>query len=296
MKTVYRLVILCFAATIAGCQTIPTGPVQDFAAATNALAQAESDYFDQIQAASDQSHELIASTLFVGHVGDFNKIAPELLKRDDFSKAKAVRVAAMAQLQSYSQQLSAIVGSSTGTWIADDVKSNTTNISKLLSDANAQSAAKIDAAEAGIIQTAVADLGTAIVNNASATEIRSLAQAARDPIEKIATMVKKDHDNIESDNFASGLVADQKQAMLNILHLVYEDRGANTVQRLTVVNAWRDWKPSLVTKGKDISDALAKLIKANEALAAKQEFSASQLSQQALALARQALGVSATGN
>jgi hypothetical protein len=73
---------------ISGCQTAPTGAANDFVTAANALAQAESAYFDQIQAASDDSHVLIASAVYVRHVGPFSSIAGELTKRDDFSKAK----------------------------------------------------------------------------------------------------------------------------------------------------------------------------------------------------------------
>src|SRR5271170_6630831 len=68
--------------SLSACQTPPTKATQDFVAAANALAQAESDYFDQIQAASDASHMLLAGAIYVGHGGDFNSIRQELNRRD----------------------------------------------------------------------------------------------------------------------------------------------------------------------------------------------------------------------
>lgn len=146
---------------VTGCQSVPTSQVQDFVSATNALAQAESNYFDQLQAASDQSHVLIASAIYVAHGQDFPTIATELTKRDDFSKAKALRMAAMAQLQNYAQQLSAITTAATGTWIADDANSTSTEVTKLLTD---QKAAKVTQQQAGLIQTGVNKLAAAIIS------------------------------------------------------------------------------------------------------------------------------------
>ncbi len=73
---------------LAACQTVPAGPVQDFVAASDALVQAESAYFDELQAASDSSHGLLAGAIYVGHGAAFADIAPELAKRDDFSQAR----------------------------------------------------------------------------------------------------------------------------------------------------------------------------------------------------------------
>jgi hypothetical protein len=280
------------ATLLAGCQSVPTTQVQDFVSATNALAQAESDYFDQLQAASDDSHILTASAIYVAHGQKFPTIADELSKRDDFSKAKGVRMAAMAQLQNYAQQISAITTAATGTWIADDANAATTNVTKLLTDLKA---AKVSQQQAGLIETAVTDLGTAIINSITARKLQSLAVDAKTPISQIATMVSEDNANIEKDNYASGLVSDQQQAMLNVLHVLYEAPNVNASQRFSAITAWRTWQPALVTKGKDISDAMAKLTKANDALAAQQTISAGALAQQALAAAEQALGASASG-
>jgi hypothetical protein len=91
--------------SLSACQTPPTKATQDFAAAANALAQPESDYFDQIQAASDASHMLLAGAIYVGHGGDFDSVRQELTRRDDFSKAKKLRLAVLSQLQNYAQQI-----------------------------------------------------------------------------------------------------------------------------------------------------------------------------------------------
>lgn len=274
---------------VTGCQSVPTSQVQDFVSATNALAQAESNYFDQLQAASDQSHVLIASAIYVAHSQDFPTIATELTKRDDFSKAKALRMAAMAQLQNYTKQLSAITTAETGTWIADDANSTSTEVTKLLTD---QKAAKVTQQQAGLIQTGVNKLAAAIISSITARNIQSLAKEAQKPISDIATMVSQDNTNIEADNFESGLVEDQQQAMLNVLHILYDDRSVSAVQRFSAIMTWQGWKPSLVTEGKDISDAMAKLVKANDALAAKRPISANAFLQQTIASAEHAIGLS----
>lgn len=274
---------------VTGCQSVPTSQVQDFVSATNALAQAESNYFDQLQAASDQSHVLIASAIYVAHGQDFPTIATELTKRDDFSKAKALRMAAMAQLQNYAQQLSAITTAATGTWIADDANSTSTEVTKLLTD---QKAAKVTQQQAGLIQTGVNKLAAVIISSITARNIQSLAKEAQKPISDIATMVSQDNTNIEADNFESGLVEDQQQAMLNVLHILYDDRSVSAVQRFSAIRTWQGWKPSLVTEGKDISDAMAKLVRANDALAAKQPISANAFLQQTIASAEHAIGLS----
>ncbi len=274
---------------VTGCQSVPTSQVQDFVSATNALAQAESNYFDQLQAASDQSHVLIASAIYVAHSQDFPTIATELTKRDDFSKAKALRMAAMAQLQNYTKQLSAITTAETGTWIADDANSTSTEVTKLLTD---QKAAKVTQQQAGLIQTGVNKLAAAIISSITARNIQSLAKEAQKPISDIATMVSQDNTNIEADNFESGLVEDQQQAMLNVLHILYDDRSVSAVQRFFAIRTWQGWKPSLVTEGKDISDAMAKLVKANDALAAKRPISANAFLQQTIASAEHAIGLS----
>ena len=281
-KTLWSLML--FGLVLAGCQSAPTGPAQDFVAATNSLAQAESAYFDQIQAASDDSHVLIASAVYVRHIGAFSTIAGELTKRDDFSRAKAARMAAMAQLQNYAQQITAISAATTDTAVAGQAKTTATDVTKLLTDLKA---AKLTQQQAGLIQTAVNTLAQAIINAAANRDLQSLAKEARQPIADIATMVAQDTANIEADNFAPGLVADQQAAMMSILSKIYEDPSANSSQRLAAVTAWRSWKPSLVTEGKAINDALAKLTKANDALAAGQPVAAGMLAQQALASAQQ---------
>lgn len=282
----FRAVAL-LAVAIAGCQNFPKAPASDFVAAANALARAESDYFDQIQAASDNSHVLIASEFYVSHSQDWAKLADELTRRDDFSKARAARIAAMTQLQNYAQQIAAITAEATGDQIAKDAKATATGTTTLLQGTGV----KLSAAQAGLLQNAVGALASAIENAAAARELQTLAREASRPIGDIATMIAKDNAILEQDNFVAGLLRDQQDAMLDLLDRVYAERGITASERFGVVMAWRDWKPALVNKAKDIDAALAKLVKANEALARKQEFSAGALAQQALADAEQALGV-----
>jgi hypothetical protein len=274
------------AVVIVGCQSIPSGPAQDFVAAANSLAQAEAEYFDQLQAASDESHVLLASAIYVQGGPKFSTIAPELTKRDDFSKAKALRMAVMAQLQNYAQQIAALTAAAAGTWIATDAKGVADDVTTLLKD---QKAAKVTAQQAGLIETATQQLASAIISSVTARDLQSLAEQARTPISDIATMVAQDNANIESDNFAPGLIADQQTAMIAILNTIYTDPRVNSSQRFAAVTAWQNFKPSLVNKGNDISSALAKLVKANDALAAKQPFFAGALANQAAAVAQQAL-------
>ncbi len=154
-----------------------------------------------------------------------------------------------------------------------------------------QRAAKVTQQQAGLIQIAVQQLATAIVSGATARELQSLAEQARAPISAIATMVAQDNANIESDKFAPGLMADQQAGMIAILNAIYTDPRVNRSQRFAAVMAWHAWTPSLVSKGNDISSALAKLVKANDALAAKQPFSAGVLANQAAAVAVQTLSI-----
>ncbi len=272
---------------VCGCQTVPTAKVQDFVNAATTLSQAEADYFDQIQAASDASHTLIAGAIYVGGHGPFSTLAPELMKRDDFSKAKAARLAVLNQLKNYTEQLSAITNAAGGTWIADDARSTTTNATKLLADAKL---VKLSQAEAGILQTAVQSLESAIVSSETVGELKSLAAEASQPIAQIAQMVKADNENIEITQYASGLGEDQNVAMMSMLHFVYDDKRVNAAERLQALQAWRTWKPDLVDKSKAIQDAVDKLQKANEALAANQDVSAHALAAQALSFAQTALG------
>lgn len=276
--------VLLLAIIVSGCQTVPTGPSQDFVAATNALAQAESSYFDQLQAASDDSHVLLASAVYVRHAGSFASIATELTERDDLSKAKAARMAAMAQLQNYGQQIAAITSDATGTAIGDQAKATAADLTTLLTDAKA---AKLTAQQAGLVQTAVNTLAQAIASAAAARDLQRLAVEARDPISQIATMIAQDTAYTATDNYASGLVADQQTAMLSILGKLYEDPSVNSSQRLAAISAWQSWKPALVSAGSDINAALGKLQKANDALAAGQTLSVGLFAQQAFAIAQQ---------
>jgi len=275
-------------AVLIGCQSVPNGPAQDFVAATNALALAESQYFDQLQAASDESHVLLASALYVHGGPAFSIIAPELTKRDDFSKAKAVRMAVMAQLQNYAQQIATITAAATGTLIADDAKTATADVTTLLKD---QKEAKVTRQQVGLIQIAVQQLASAIVSGATVRDLQSLAQQARKPISDIATMVSQDNANTESDRFAPGVLSEQQTAKFTILNAIYLDPRVNSSQRFAAVMAWHAWKPSLVNKAGDISSALARLVKANDALAAGQPLSAGALANQAAVVAQQALAI-----
>lgn len=277
---------------LAACQTVPVTPVQDFVAASGTLVQAESDYFDEIQAASDASHGLLAGAIYVGHGAAFADIAPELAKRDDFSKAKAARVAALTQVKNYAQQLAAIATAGSGTWIADDVKSTTADVSKLLADSRP---VKLTAAQAGLLQNAVTALGSAILAAQTAGEIRTLAQAARAPIGQIAEMIRQDDQNLVQDHFVSGLTSDQTTAMISMLHAVYEDKSVNAAERLAALQTFRAWKPAIVTSGSAIQDALGKLQKANDALADGRDVSAGALARQAADAAQLALGLTNAG-
>lgn len=277
--------------SLAACQSLSSlsGPSQDFVSAANALAQAESDYFDEIQSASDSAYRLQAAETYVAHKRTFPQFVAELGKHDDFSKAKAMRMAAMQQLLNYAQQIQAIVTGSSATWIADDAKSATTNISKLLKDAGDKANAQFFTNHSDVVETAVTDLGRIIINHESATELQTLAQDARAPIAQIAEMVKQDNANIETDNFTNSLSADQTQAVKDILHSIYQDPKVNAAERLEALQIAANWKQILVTKSQAIQSALAKLQAANEAMAEKENTSLGALARQAYALAQQSI-------
>jgi hypothetical protein len=275
---------------LAGCESLSSliSPSQDFVAAANAIAKAESDYFDEIQAASDSSYRLQAAETYVAHSSTFQVFVGELNKHDDFSKAKALRLTAMHQLQNYAQQISSITTGGNGTWVADDAKAATSNIDKLVTDAGDKAAAQLFTSHAGLIETAVTDLGRAIINHQSAKELQALAQEVKEPIAQIADMVKQDNVNIEADNFTNSLKADQTQAIHDILHFIYEDQKVNAFERFNALQITVNWKPSLVTKGHAIQSALEKLQAANDAMAKKEDTSVRSLAQEAYSLAKQA--------
>lgn len=266
-----------------------TGPGQEFVTAVNMLAQAESDYFDEIQAASDTAYRMQATEDYVGHNGSWADVARKLSKHDDFSKAKQLRMAAMRQLQNYAQQIAAISSGASASWIADDANTTTTNVSKLVNDAGAKAASRLLTSHAGVIETAVTKLGQAIIGSESAKELQSLATEAKDPIAKIADMVAEDNANIEKDNFAESLKEDQAQGLRNILHYIYADPKVNSFQRLSAIQMTASRNPALVTKGQAIEGAVQKLEAANNAMAQRQDASASSLVQQAYAYAKHAL-------
>jgi hypothetical protein len=297
--TCVTILLMASLLALTGCQSMSglTGPSsQDFVAAANTLAQAESDYFDEIQAASDAAYRLQAAETYVGHGGAFKDFAGELTRHDAFSKAKALRMAAMSQLQNYAQQIAAISSGSDASWVADDAKSATSGIGTLLQDAGAKADSDLLTSHAGVIQSAVGDLGKAIVGSQSAKELQTLAQEAKGPLAQIADMVKQDSVNIEQSRFTTSLNADQTQAIRNILHFIYEDPKVSAFERFEALQITANWKPSLVTKGQAIAAAITKLQAANDAMAQKQDTSFKALAQQAYASARQAMTNSSASN
>jgi hypothetical protein len=270
---------------LAACQAAPSAaPAQNFVAAASALHQAESDYFDQIQAASDASHRLDAGLAYVAHDGSFASIETDLAVHDDFAHAKAIRLAVMDQLQNYAQQIAAITSAAGGSWIADDANRTASGVEGLLKK---DKGGKLPV-DQGTVKTAVNDLAAAIVTAATTHELQVLASQARGPIAGIASMVAQDNATIESDGFAAGLGTNQSNDMLDMLADAYADPQAGPAARFSAFMTWQSWHPVLVTKGKDIADAMAKLTKANDALAAGQTDFAATLAQQALASAQAA--------
>lgn len=252
------------------------------------MAKAESDYFDEIQAASDAGYQLQAAEVYVRGKVAFKTFANELSKHDDFSKAKELRMSAMAQLQNYAQEIAAIANGASATWISDDAKSATANVSTLIKDTG-DNTNSLFTSHAGLIQTAVTDLGQTIIKSESAKNLQTLAQEAKKPIAKIADMVKQDNANMETDKFTNSLKADQTQALHDVLHFIYADPKVNSFERFYAIRMTANWKISLVTKGQAIQRALGKLQAANNALAKKENTSLGALSQQAYTFAEQAL-------
>lgn len=278
---------------VAGCQSTSTltGPSQDLVSATGALVQAESDYFDEIQAASDAGHRLRTTADYVGHNGSFKSIATELAKKDDFGKAKQIRLNALKQLQNYAQVVDSIMTGTDASWVASDASSLTSETNKLLADAGTT---QMSSSQIGIVQTAVSKLGQVVIDATSAKELQSLAEQAQQPIQQIANMVDQDNKNIEANRFASSLSDDQTDDLTNILHVLYDDRHVNSAERFTAIQTTMNWKSAVVTKGQAIKAALDKLQAANTALANKPDASAITLIEQAYTLAQQASKTSST--
>jgi hypothetical protein len=272
---------------LGGCQTSASlaQSSTDFVDAANALATAESSYFDEIQAASDAGHQLRAIADYTGRNGSFATIRAEFAARDDFGPAKAARMKVMDQLKAYAAEITAIQSGSSATWIADDAKATTASLNK---DAPAVGAKALSAADLGIVQTIVTDLGQAIVSNASAGQLQDLARKSAAPLAQIHKMVDQDNANIEADTFASKLVSDQTDALWDALHLIYDDRGSGAAERFRAAMSVLNAKPALITQGKAIAEAVGKLEKANDALAKAPDQSAFALARQAFVLAQNA--------
>ena len=277
---------LAMAAALTACQSVGPleEPTQDFVAAANALAVAEADYFDQIQAASDAGHRLRAVATFTGgpDAGTFAAFRTEFLKRDDFSKAKAVRLNAIAQLQNYAQAVSEIQGGGQATWVADQTGAVIANANSL---AQSGGLTGLDQEAAGLAQKIVATLGQAILDHASARKMQELAASAREPIGQLERMVAEDQKNLEDDKYVASLGTDQRDAMLNALHIIFDDRRVTAADRFGVALEAADRKPLLVTKARAIHASMAKLKAANEAMAQGQKLTAKALFKQAEDLA-----------
>jgi hypothetical protein len=287
-KATLLLVLLSVAVGFGGCQTTAglTQPSKDFVSAATTLSQAESDYFDQIQAADVAVHTLHATAKYVLHDGDFAAIDKERLMKDDFSQAKKLRMAAMAQLQNYAAQIGSISSGAAAPWVATDAATVTSDVTTLTNAAGAN----WFQADAGLIKTAVTDLGQDIIDNQSAEKLQTLAVGAKDPIAKIAAMVQADNENIETDKFASGLLSDQSTDLSTILHAIYADSHSSAADRFAALQTVVNWKAPLVTKGADIQAALKTLQTANTAMAAGSKSSdVATLWQQVDAFATQAL-------
>lgn len=282
-----RALVWTIAATLAACQRPPTPAAQDFVAAANALAQAESDYFDQIQAASDASIQLINGFYYADGKMPWTQLAPRLARRHDFAKAKALRMAVMAQLQDYARQIAAIATASGDTGITDAAKADAADVVQLGQNS---AVLKISASQLTLVQTAVADLSQAITSNQAAQQFQSLAQQAAKPIAAIASMVEADKGIVEDTGYAPNLATDQTTAVTAILGVIYADPRVNSAERMQVFAHYTaDWKPVLVTKGKDIAEAMKKLQNANDAMKAGLPLAASTWAQEAYQLAMQAL-------
>jgi hypothetical protein len=278
---------LLLAGALGACQTPPTSSAQDFVAAANALAQAESDYFDQIQAASDESLRLTNEALYAGAKVPWTVLAPRLSSHNDFSQAKALRMAMIGQLQNYTQQVALIATAGTDSSLTAAVNSTISDVSNL---AKAENALKITPAQLTLVETAVTDLGNAIIANEAARELQSLAQQATKPIADISTVTDADRDIFENTNYAPELQSDQHAAITAILEIVYTSKQLSPLDRLAIYNQFTTtWKPVLVTKGRDVAGAMKKLQAANEAMKANHPVAASVLAQAAIQLATQAI-------
>jgi hypothetical protein len=224
----------------------------------------------------------------VAHNGSFADVAKEFAKQTDFSAGKALRVKAMSQLQNYSREIAAISAGASGSWIADDAKTTTTDVQAVVQDAGASAASKLLTANAGTVQSAVSKLGEAIVGAEAAKDLQKLAQDASAPLAEIANMIQQDEMNIETDQFAAGLKTDQTQALHDILHSIYDDSHVNAFDRWQALQTVANWKPSLITKGQAIKAALQELQAANDAMAKKEKVSLGSFAQALYADAKQA--------
>ncbi len=270
---------------LSGCHTTSSiqSPAQNFVTASTALLQAESDYMDEIQQASDASYQLDAAERYVSHADEWKQIASTLKHHDNFSKAKALRVKVLEELVNYAQVLDTLSKDGDTSWLKQNTKDTTDTIAGILKDSNA---AHVTDEQKGVIESVITTFGNSIIDNAAADKIQHLAEHAKQPIAGIRKMVEEDDSAIEKNLFSPGLEKDQESSRKNILHSIYEDKDVNTAQRLDAFLSVQNIRIATVTKRQNIIDALKKLEAANNALAAKNNIAASALAEQAITYAQ----------
>ena len=130
-------------------------------------------------------------------------------------------------------------------------------------------------------------LATDIVAAQSATEVQKLASDAEKKIETIQTMIANDNDWLGAD--AQALASGQQQNEAAILGALYAEPGTAR-ERLQLTQALPTYLPasiSIANQQQAVSDAMAKLVGANQALAAKKPQTALELINEAMAIANQ---------
>jgi len=232
---------------------------QSLVDAADALAQAESDQYDQLQAASDAAHLLMAASLYIEGGEHYAEIGQELERRFDFTEAKTVRMMVIAQIQYYARQLAALNSGIVTRITADDPNANPAHLWTMLGNPGST---HLTHQQADVIKNSVADLTSIVSSPARGTDIHSLAANAKDPLQVLVEVILEDR----SINYLSVLQDDKRAALQNILHLIYNDHTVNSSERLATIMMWRSLTPSASTKADIVRDDALTLLKTNDAI------------------------------
>ena len=289
-RTTLAVLVACaLGVGLSGCVTDGLGAAPpsspNMSSAVTALTLAESNLYDQIIAVSAARQRSTFARAFVlkdraaADIPGLYSASPP----GGYVKAKAIRLKVLGQLGNYAQQVDAIASSGPTAWPSAEANTAVTATGKLATDLFGAA----PPSDVTVAVNIVNGLATDIVAAQSATEVQKLASDAEKKIETIQTMIANDNDWLGAD--AQALASGQQQNEAAILGALYAEPGTAR-ERLQLTQALPTYLPasiSIANQQQAVSDAMAKLVGANQALAAKKPQTALELINEAMAIANQ---------